>query len=355
MAIAKIEPSGCCEFHGNVQARLAFYLEPDDARYDERHYLMPIIPLTGYPGEVDARGSPINQADYDAWIESLPKKWILAPFHNHFLYLPPDVTEDIIIAKANFHLPNFYAAWLQELDKIKGGMKKGWATETRARPTRYDKVDPELYAIRKPQCLEKAELIKALAIEVKRKEGGQLFPATAIDIGSPAIDRITQNGRMTQIVKDNPANDTGAISIVEIYGKTDLSDCEVANFYTTDTNAFSTRDSETLGIIAGGSKQTVSGLDMDVETGDYIGIYFSGVEELIEGNTSGYDGFWYKGGDNIPCISAIFTFYANGTLSLYGTGATPGWSGKVSGVTNPAKVMGVDVANINKVKGVASA
>lgn len=32
-----------------------------------------------------------------------------------------------------------------------------------------------------------------------------------------------------------------------------------------------------------------------------------------------------------------------------------GWSGKVSGVTNPAKVMGVDVANIAKVKGVVSA
>ncbi|GAJ14549.1 unnamed protein product, partial [marine sediment metagenome] len=34
---------------------------------------------------------------------------------------------------------------------------------------------------------------------------------------------------------------------------------------------------------------------------------------------------------------------------------TPGWSGKISGVTNPAKIMGVDVANIAKVKGVASA
>jgi len=31
----------------------------------------------------------------------------------------------------------------------------------------------------------------------------------------------------------------------------------------------------------------------------------------------------------------------------------PGWTGKVSGVTNPAKVMGVDVANIAKVHGVA--
>jgi len=32
-----------------------------------------------------------------------------------------------------------------------------------------------------------------------------------------------------------------------------------------------------------------------------------------------------------------------------------GWQGKISGVSNPAKVMGVDAANIAKVKGVASA
>jgi hypothetical protein len=30
-----------------------------------------------------------------------------------------------------------------------------------------------------------------------------------------------------------------------------------------------------------------------------------------------------------------------------------GWTGKISGVTNPAKIMGIPVANIAKVKGVA--
>lgn len=35
------------------------------------------------------------------------------------------------------------------------------------------------------------------------------------------------------------------------------------------------------------------------------------------------------------------------------TPAPAGWTGKISGVTDPAKVMGVDVANIAKVKGVA--
>lgn len=35
-----------------------------------------------------------------------------------------------------------------------------------------------------------------------------------------------------------------------------------------------------------------------------------------------------------------------------GWGDLPGWTGKISGVTNPAKIMGVPVANIAKVKGV---
>jgi len=47
--------------------------------------------------------------------------------------------------------------------------------------------------------------------------------------------------------------------------------------------------------------------------------------------------------------------YPNFDLSIYCTYTPLGWSGKVSEVTNPAKVMGVDVANIAKVKGVASA
>ncbi|GAI74804.1 unnamed protein product, partial [marine sediment metagenome] len=40
-------------------------------------------------------------------------------------------------------------------------------------------------------------------------------------------------------------------------------------------------------------------------------------------------------------------------LVMYIEPAPVGWTGKISGVTNPAKVMGVAVANIAKVKGVA--
>ncbi|MBA7636868.1 hypothetical protein ES703_44496 [subsurface metagenome] len=51
----------------------------------------------------------------------------------------------------------------------------------------------------------------------------------------------------------------------------------------------------------------------------------------------------------------IWTPYPTYDFMFEEWGEPSPWQGKVSGVTNPAKVMGVDKANISKVKGVASA
>lgn len=61
--------------------------------------------------------------------------------------------------------------------------------------------------------------------------------------------------------------------------------------------------------------------------------------------------------DNWPADLDDDDFTVNGTniWSIYCTyaAAPPGWTGKISGVTNPAEVMGVAAANIAEVKGVA--
>ena len=101
----KVEPSGCCERKGMVQVRLAMYLDPTDYGYDKHHVKLPLIPESGYIGEIDSTGRPTNLTDYRNWFNSLPKVWQLNPFHNHFIYVEPDTTDEEImdIAEAFLH------------------------------------------------------------------------------------------------------------------------------------------------------------------------------------------------------------------------------------------------------------
>jgi hypothetical protein len=146
-----------------------------------------------------------------------------------------------------------------------------------------------------------------------------------IDIGAPAIDRPNDlPSGYTLVSWENPANDDGTITSVEIWatGSGNMQDCEVATFIDEGGNVLSTRDSETIGTVLIGSKQTFSGLDMDVQTGDYIGMYFSAGR--VEATISGGTGIWYKSGDHIPCSSETYSSGSNYTLSLYGEGETAG-------------------------------
>jgi len=152
--------------------------------------------------------------------------------------------------------------------------------------------------------------------------------AVDIDLGCPAIDRSSSKGPgYTWINKTNPANESGIIDTIEIYPWSDLENCEVAIFYLVAEDTLSTRDSVSLGTVTGGSKQTFSELSIDVQIGDFIGIYYT-VGQL-EAHTSDYDGVWYKSGDQIPCTDVTFSDYAGDALSLSGTGTTAvGWPHK---------------------------
>ena len=107
----EIEPTGCCERKGMRQIRLCFYLEPGDARYNEHHVTMPVIPDGGYPGKKDEHGRPKSADDARAWVESLPKKWQTNPFHNHFIRVPLNATDEEIAQQADTFLPQFYGKW----------------------------------------------------------------------------------------------------------------------------------------------------------------------------------------------------------------------------------------------------
>lgn len=109
--IVKVEPTGCCERKGMVQVRICMYLEPTDARYDEHHVQLPVIPPEGYQGKVDETGSPVDIDDYNHWIDGLPKVWQNNPFHNHFIYVEPDTPDEEIMDKAEAFSKEAYAKW----------------------------------------------------------------------------------------------------------------------------------------------------------------------------------------------------------------------------------------------------
>lgn len=170
--------------------------------------------------------------------------------------------------------------------------------------------------------------------------------ATAIDIGSAAIDRGSAGpftDTRTYVDQNNPANASGTITSVEIFANAELSNCEVATFYVVSGNNLSTRDTHTIGTVAAGSKQTFSGLNITVVAGDYIGICATAGE--IDRVLSG-DGYWLSYYDKIPCVSDSFEDNADRTISLYGTGATP------SGITwNTVTISKWNTATISKWNG----
>lgn len=107
----EIEQSGCCERKGKRQIRICFYLDPQDVRYEEHHVHVPVSPESGYPGEKDEHGSAKSAEHFRAWVDALPKKWQTNPFHNHFLYMPLNVTGEEIAEVAHALMLRFYSQW----------------------------------------------------------------------------------------------------------------------------------------------------------------------------------------------------------------------------------------------------
>ena len=147
--------------------------------------------------------------------------------------------------------------------------------------------------------------------------------AGLIDIGAEAIDRVSSNTVMTSVNKGNPANASGKITSVEIYANSNMTGAIVATFYRPDPtgspNYLVARDHYEIGSVTSGSKQTFT-VDLNVEEGDYLGIYYSG--GAIENDVSGGDGVWIQGGNRTETTGNIFILSADNALSLYATGTT---------------------------------
>ena len=144
-----------------------------------------------------------------------------------------------------------------------------------------------------------------------------------IDIGPGATDRTTEfSPTYTRIDLANPANATGKITLIELwYGPlgNNATGVKVGTFSGSGTS-YTPRDFETIGAVIKGSKQTFSGLDCDITSGDFIGLY--GTDGSNEGDLSGGTGYMYKAGDQFGAGTQTYTDAGTLTFSVYGTGST---------------------------------
>ncbi|MBA7581513.1 hypothetical protein ES708_23418 [subsurface metagenome] len=78
--------------------------------------------------------------------------------------------------------------------------------------------------------------------------------------------------------------------------------------------------------MVGGSVQTFD-VNLIVEAGDYIGVYWTGGR--LEYDVSGPVGDWRKANDKIPCTNVAFDFYSSRVMSIHGYYEAPvGWPHK---------------------------
>jgi hypothetical protein len=144
-----------------------------------------------------------------------------------------------------------------------------------------------------------------------------------IDIGAGATDRAAtySNAGYTLIDLNNTANETGTLDTFEIFANlSDLLNVKIGTFSGSGTT-YNDRDYESIGTVTNGSKQTFTGKNCDVSTGDCLGIFWD-TQGRIERDTSGYGGVCYVSGDKFGWISTSYSSYSDDAISIYATGAT---------------------------------
>lgn len=174
-----------------------------------------------------------------------------------------------------------------------------------------------------------------------------------ITIGPGATDRDAAGAAAyTFIQSDGAADGSGSITSFETWFATNGTGLIMGTASGSGTT-YTTRDSETIGAVTAGSKQTFSGKNCDVIAGDFIVYYFAtGTSEWTGASGS----YYYKTGDQFGAGAQTYTNFT-GTHSVYGTGVTAGWANiaKVGGVAaaSMAKINGVAVVAVAKINGVA--
>jgi len=318
----RFNPSGThVDAQGNLKIRLDFYPGPEDKSYSEYHVEIADVNsaeyLAGYHGELDKNGEPVDPADYEKWYESLPKVWVTNPVLCHFLTIDPDITVEELDARIKTLFTDTVTATIDD----------AMTQENSAHlisPLMRDKSVTT--GIKVSENEDKNALISSVnsrlsgfSIDGQGKGEAEEVEPQSIDVGPGATDRSGRQDNGTFIDITNPANADGTLDTWETWFAIDAGvGVKAATFVSAGGSDFYCRDFETIGSVPVGSKQTFTGLDIDVATGDYAGTYFS--DGTIERNTSGGTGLYSKSGDQTDGGTDTYALDSTWSISIYGTG-----------------------------------
>jgi len=366
-------------FEAFLKVGVSFTPEEDkDESFPVQHIKKHVIPEGGYPGQtrvasfetwdkIEENGEkfyilripdegylvPADMDSYRAWFASLPTVWETNPTFTHWLLTNPSTTlpqleseiqsvftPDVLTSADTFlYRRDIYEAEFRATEnkaKWEAGRKEFSKFRELMQPRERlgsGLVLPKGYAA---QGLITAADNKFRSLGGELDSKGKIIPIKpgTIDIGSAAVWQSSNVTivNVTRVGKDNPANGSGLITSSEIWisSKSGTTNVWVGTF-SESSNVCTVRDSESIGDPAAGSKQTSSGLEIDVETGDYFGCCnrAGGTTCWIANIGTGYAGVWVYSGECIdPSDSETFTLASGDKMSLYGEGEeapTPGY------------------------------
>lgn len=337
----KFEPSGTQYRDGSLLIRLDL-IPPDNTEAYKTHHVNVIDEssqdwLSGYPGEVYADGSPVDEDLYNKWIESLPHIWRTNPALCHFITVPREVDSTYLENWISItYTPDFFAT----LDDVWGGYNRDILVKPVAdyiSPFMYDK---KTYETQKTAAILEDYYINQVNIRLADfvfSDGTatvgteKVIVPQSIDMGPGAANRaLFRNPGLTLLEVTNPANATGTIDTVELWFYSNASGVLVGTFYNSDVNKYTCRSAHEIGDVTSGSKQVFSsGISMSVETDDYPGHYCSSGQ--IERDSSGYDGYWgYSGNGVVESTELTYSFQPDYCQSIYMTGTEGGGGADIS-------------------------
>ena len=154
---------------------------------------------------------------------------------------------------------------------------------------------------------------------------------TVITVGPGAIMRAGSqyiDSSLTALDTHSPANATGKLNTAEFYASSSGTGLKVGTFYGSALS-WTYRAQAALGNLAGGSKQTFTGLSFDVSLNDILGIHIDG--GVVNLYSSGSGGCLGKTGDHFTAEGAqTYVDLGGYTTSIYASGSGSDVVGKTN-------------------------